>query len=53
MVQFQSLTVENIQYKIFLKDLLIPDEMYKDALARGYKEGIPEGHPMPEVCINF
>jgi len=30
------------------KDLLIPDEMYKDALARGYKEGIPEGHPMPE-----
>merc|ERR1712241_340770 len=30
------------------KDLLIPDEMYKDALARGYKEGVPEGHPSPE-----
>ena len=35
---------------LFVQDLLVPDETYRDMLAKGYKEQELEGDPGDQVC---
>ena len=35
----------------YFQDMLIPDDMYQDMMARGYKEQVLDNDPGPQVII--